>query len=281
MGTPTSGSLDVHWLRSAEESIRSFPSRFFLYSEVFKRLLEADVDFTGSRNFRSAIFIIVQLKMFTPEVTQSKNYDHFVPSIVPNKTNNGLVSSTFLSPTPSHYSDSGSYQQSPLSVYNNYNPNYHHHHYYFHANFPDYGYNQPMGASFHENGSNWMRKYDCENQKEYFIANTPPTDCYDFEVPQRISESPKPTTMKLFNDLEKIFSDDHNTVKAKDQLNNISSEPCDPYNFWDNEHSCSEKVSKKIIKAKEKLKCENVQLENNFNKSKRGIAQEGEKQGLN
>lgn len=199
--------------------------------------------------------------MFTPETTQLKSdyFDHFVPSMIANKVNNSLVSSTFLSPAPSNYSDTSSFQQSPLNIYNNnYNPNYHHHHYYFHPNFQDYGYNQPQGGSIHENGSNWMRKYDYENQKEYFIANTPPTDCYDFDVPQRISQSPKPTVTKLFNDLDKIFFDD-SVNKVKEQLNNnISSETCDAYNFWGNDSSCSEKVSKKTIKSKEKMRGEKI-----------------------
>lgn len=212
-------------------------------------------------------------------MTQSKTdyYDHFAQSVTPNKISNGLVSSTFLSPTPSNFSDSGTFQQSPLSVYNNYNPNYHHHHYYFHANLQDYGYNQPLSGSFHENGSNWMRKYDCENQKEYFIANTPPTDCYDFEVPQKIEESPKAPAMKMFNDLDKMFFDDPHSIKIKDHSNN-SNETCDHFNFWDNQSPClTEKVSKKIFKSKEKLKCENVvQFENKFNKNKTRIVQEGE-----
>lgn len=199
--------------------------------------------------------------MFTPEVTQLKSdyFDHYVPSIMSNKVNNSLVSSTFLSPAPSNYSDSNCYQQSPLSIYNNYNPNYHHHHYYFHPNYQDYSYNQAQNGNLNENGSNWMRKYDYESQKEYFIANTPPTDCYDFEVPQRISQSPKPLVTKLFSDLDKIFFDDQNVDKVKDQLNssNTSSESCDAYNFWENE-SCSENISKKTAKSKEKLNCGKV-----------------------
>ena len=214
--------------------------------------------------------------MFTPEKTQLKTdyYDYFVASMVPNKISNGLVSSTFLSPTPSNYSEPGNYQQSPLSVYNNYNPNYHHHHYYFPSNFQDYGYNQPLNENLHENGSNWMRKYDCESQKEYFIANTPPTECYDFEVPQRTVESPKPMAMKLLNDLDRIFFDEHNTIKVKDQLNNNSS---DPFNCWDNEISYSEKILKKTSKGKEKPKCEKfVKLENQFSRIKDKITHDGE-----
>lgn len=200
--------------------------------------------------------------MFTPELTQSKidYFDHHVPSLITNKTPNSLVSSTFLSPTPSNYSDSGSYQQSPLSIYNNYNPNYHHHHYYFHPNFPDYGYNQPQAGNYLESGSSWMRKYDYENQKEYFIANTPPpTECYDFEVPQRVEQSPKPTAMKLFNDIDKIFFDDQSSCKSRDQMtiSSVPNEPCESYNFWENEFLCSAKVSKKNVKSREKLKRDN------------------------
>lgn len=196
--------------------------------------------------------------MFTQEVTHSKPdyFEHFVPSIVPN---NNLVPSTFLSPTPSTYSDPGSYQQSLLSIYNNYNPNYHHHHYYFHANFQDYNCNQPQPiGNYQENGSSWMRKYDCESQKEYFIANTPPTpsECYDFEVPQRTVQSPKPTAAKLFNDLDKIFFDDDNLNKVKNQFTKISGDSNDVYSFWENENVRSEKALKKTLKSKEKLKVE-------------------------
>lgn len=218
-----------------------------------------------SKNFSSrAIFIqirFVQSKMFTQEVPQLKSdySDHFGSSPMPNKVNNSLVSSTFLSPTPSNISDT-SYQQSPLNIYNNYNPSYHHH-YYFHPNYQDYGYSQPQSASFHESGSNWMRKYDYESQKDYFIANTPPTDCYDFDLPQRISHSPKPTAAKLFNDLDKIFFDDQSVNKAKDQLNVISSasETCDAFNFWENENSCSENILKKtFVKGDERSHCEKI-----------------------
>lgn len=201
--------------------------------------------------------------MFTPEVTQSKSdyFDHFVPSLIPS---NNLVSSTFLSPTPSNYSDAANYQQNPLSIYNNYNPNYHHHHYYFHANFQDYNCNQsqPIG-NYQENGSNWMRKYDYESQKEYLIANTPPTpsECYDFEVPQRVVQSPKPTAAKLFNDLDKIFFDDENSIKVKlNQITRVSCDSNDTYSFWENESLHSEKALKKNFKSKEKVKMEKADV---------------------
>lgn len=220
--------------------------------------------------------------MFTPEVTQSKSdyFDHFVPATVPNKMNNSLVSSTFLSPTPSNYSDSGSYQQSPLSIYNNYNPNYHHHHYYFHGNFQEYGYSQQPGGNYYDSGSNWMRKYDFENQKEYFIAHTPPTpsECCDFEVPQRAAPSPKPTAMKLFHDLDKIFFDDHSSIAVKDHVisNNInSSDSSDAYSFWENENLCSGKEFKKSHKTKEKLDCKSVvKADNKFSKASKRISSE-------
>jgi hypothetical protein len=208
--------------------------------------------------------------MFTPEMSQTKSdyFDHYVPSVVQNKMNS-LVSSTFLSPTPSNYSDSGSHQQSPLNIYNNYNPNYHHHHYYFHGNIQDYGYNQQ--PNYYDSGTNWMRKYDYENQKEYLIAHTSPTpsEC-DFEVPQRVAQSPKPTEMKLFNDLDKIFFDDH---KVKDHAINS----CEAYSFWENENLCSEKEFKKSRNIKEKLECKSaVKLENKFSKASKRIAKENE-----
>jgi hypothetical protein len=198
--------------------------------------------------------------MFTPEVNQSKSeyFDHFVPSMMPN---NNLISSTFLSPTPSNYSDSGSYQQSPLSVYNNYNPNFHHHHYYFHANFQDYNGNHTQTQAYgnvQDSGSNWLRKYDCENQKEYFIANTPPTpsECCDFEVPQKLEQSSKSTPTKLFHDLDKIFFDDENLNKIKTNSSHNAKIVNDSFNFWESESFCSEKSTKKVAKSREKVRSE-------------------------
>lgn len=217
--------------------------------------------------------------MFTQEVTQSRSdyFDHFVPAAVSNKMTNSLVSSTFLSPTPSTYSDAGSCQQSPLNIYNNYNPNYHHHHYYFHPNYQDYGYNQQQPSNLHENNSNWLRKFDYESQKEYFIANTPPAECCDFEVPQqRVSPSLKPTTTKLFNDLDKIFFDDQ--ISTKVHINNINyQEPFTPFSLWDGESSCSEKLIKKCAKIKEKSKSE-AKNELKLSKNSKRITQEGERE---
>lgn len=195
--------------------------------------------------------------MFTHELSQTRSdyFDHFVPSMGPCKVNNSLVSSTFLSPTPSNFSDSGSYQQSPLSIYNSYNPNYHHHHYYFHPNFQDYNYSsQPTGNFYDTSSNNWMRKYDYENQKEYFIANSPPTptECCDFEVPQQVAPSPKPATLKLFSDLDKIFFDDQHTSYEKDQhtSNNPTRDSCDAYSFWENENICNIKDQKRVPKSR-------------------------------
>lgn len=191
--------------------------------------------------------------MFSHEVTQSKfdYFDHFLPSPIPNKITNNLISSTFLSPTPSTYSDSGSYQQSPMSIYNNYNPNYHHHHYYFPSSLQDYGYSQQQ-SGFYDNGSSWLRKFDTESQKEYFLASTPPmpSECCDFEVPQRAAQSPKPNEAKLFSDLDKIFFEDRNATKVKDHNNSNNS--YDACSFWGSEKLCNEKTSKKSFDALEK-----------------------------
>lgn len=181
--------------------------------------------------------------MFTPDVTPDY-FDQFVAS---SKMNNSLVSSTFLSPAPSNFSDS-SYQQSPLSVYNNYNPNYHHHHYYFHPNFQDYGYGQAP-SSYHDGTTSWLKKFDFETQKEYYISNTPPSDCVDFEVPQRASPSPKPA-IKLITDLDKIFFDDQIVSRP---INNLI-ESCDPYTFWNTESCASGKPSGKRRKSEGKPK---------------------------
>lgn len=140
----------------------------------------------------------------------------------------------------------------------------------------DYGYAQQPNGNFYDSGSNWMRKYDYENQKEYFIAHTPPTpsECCDFEVPQQVAQSVKPTSLKLFNDIDKIFFDDRDAQKTPLHINNNSSDSCDAYNFWDpSESVCNEKASKKNIKCKEKSNCEN------FIKSERGIKRIAQDEG--
>jgi len=183
-------------------------------------------------------------------VGKSESYYDHTQSASSNFTS--LVPSSFLSPTPS-YTDSMCYQsQPPVNIYNsNFNPNYHHHHYYY-----------PLNGS-QESTSNWMRRYDYDNQ--YFIANTPPTptECCDFEVPQQppsATPSPRPSTMKILNDLDKIFFDDQVVNKCKEQIN---SEVCEGYgnSFWPQSQSDSEsfcgKAAKKT-KPKEKPKRANV-----------------------
>ncbi|CAO1436515.1 unnamed protein product [Diamesa hyperborea] len=221
--------------------------------------------------------------MYSP-IIKNEMYDHGVPLTPPNKVKNMELSPTipsaFLSPATSsslspysnnypQCSDQLStnpaipYNPGHVNIYNNFNPNYHHHHYFYHPNCNDYGYspaplNQNRTTSSDTN-SNWLRKYDYENQKEYFIANTPPTpsDC-DFEVPQQIhhllpTSDPKPT-MKILTDLDNIFVEDQSfKVKENCQIDRIV-EHCDGYNFWDYSESQSAhgKVTKKY-KTKDKI----------------------------
>lgn len=128
--------------------------------------------------------------MYTPDLaTKSDIYDHFVTS---NKISN--VQSTYLpSSNYSDYSDSG-----PLNIYNNYNPNFHHHHYYY-----------PNFENCHPIDHNWIRKFDYENQKEYFTANTPsPAEFCDFEIPQQQSNNNNfLKANKLQNEVDKYFFD--------------------------------------------------------------------------
>lgn len=261
MRTPTSGSLDCDWLRSSQENPKKLCEIFTsaCLSEVIRDLLKADV------NLICAI-------MFTQDVTQSRSeyFDHYAPSAVTNKMANNLVSSTFLSPTPSTYSDSGSCQQSPLNVYNNYNPNFHHHYY-----FPnmDYGYTQQQSASFQDSNSNWLRKYDFESQKEYFIANTPPAECYDFEVPKRVSSSPKPSSFRLFNDLDRIFTEEPSFTKTPESH---CQESCNTAGLWDVESLYSEKAVKKSVRSKDKGQNVTLKSENKSSKTLRKITQEGQ-----
>lgn len=212
--------------------------------------------------------------MYSP-IIKSESYDHGVPMTPPNKVKNmelsPTISSAFLSPATSsslspysnnypQYSDQLStnpanpYNPGHVNIYNNYNPNYHHHHYFYHPNCNDYGYSPaPVNQNrtlTSETNSNWLRKYDYETQKEYFIANTPPTpsDC-DFEVPQQIHHllppisDPRPT---ILSDLDHIFLEDQ-SYKAKEscQIDRMV-EHCDGYNFWD--YSESESTHGKVAK---------------------------------
>lgn len=202
--------------------------------------------------------------MFSSDIASAKSdfYDHHYglqtqPSKGFNNNYCPSVPSTFISPP--NYSDSAIFSQTPLSIYNNYSPNFHYHHYY--QNFPvDCGYHcqVPTNGNLQDNTSNWMRKYDYDNQKEYFIANTPPTpsECCDFEVPQQIQHpnvSPKPPP-RIFNDIDKIFFDDQ-----KDSNFPIAG----GQSFWeqnsDSENSCG-KFTGKSAKRTEKSKCEKDSL---------------------
>jgi hypothetical protein len=172
--------------------------------------------------------------MYSPEVPQkSEFYEQFVP----NKMTTTNIQQSFL--PHSNYSDYSDYQGPPLNIYNNYNPNFHHHHYYY-PNFDNYqGYQTPLDHS-------WMRKFDCENQKEYFIANTPsPAECCDFEVPQQQQiNSLKPS--KPLSEPEKFFFD--TPKSSKDIVNNNFGESCESVN-WDDEKSKVVKDEKNNLKV--------------------------------
>lgn len=149
--------------------------------------------------------------MYTPELaTKSDFYDQFVTNKISNVQATYLPSSNY-----SDYSDSG-----PLNIYNNYNPNFHHHHYYY-----------PNFDSCHSIDHNWIRKFDYENQKEYFTANTPsPAEFCDFEIPQQQSSNNNNNlhkSSKLHNEVDKYFFDTtKSSLITKDQVNNNLVEQC-------------------------------------------------------
>lgn len=105
---------------------------------------------------------------------------------------------------PPDYTDNGNY---PFNIYNN----FHHHHYYC-SNIDNYQ------NSFEQN---WIRKYDNENQKEYFTANTPsPAEFCDFELPQ--VKSNKSEVEKYYYDTPKASpSIATTTMNFKDSVNNF------------------------------------------------------------
>ncbi|KAG5670231.1 hypothetical protein PVAND_000508 [Polypedilum vanderplanki] len=189
--------------------------------------------------------------MYTPNVNKSSEtyFEHCVPSMFSNKMTNQSIQSNYFSDHQSEFS-----QQTPLNIYNNYNPNFHHHHYYY----PNYDYAY-QNSSLEQN---WVRKYDCENQKEYFIANTPPTpsDYCDFEVPQQQFDSNKSTVRC---DVEKFYCDTYKS--AKNQINNNFIEPCENFGgYWN-----GDKNSKKCMKIEEKLvKSENSKKDKNIKRMK-------------
>lgn len=137
----------------------------------------------------------------------------------------------------------------------------------------DYGYSQQQSASFQDNNSNWLRKYDYESQKEYFIANTPPAECYDFEVPKKVSSSPNPSSFRLFNDLDRIFTEDPSFTKISESN---YQESCNATNLWDIEGLYSEKIVKKPVRSREKGQNVTIKPENKSSKALRKITQEGQ-----
>jgi hypothetical protein len=169
--------------------------------------------------------------MYTPEVLKSDHfYEHSVPSI--NKISNNNNNSIY----PDHHADLANFQQTPMNVYNNYNPNFHHHYYYY----PNNQINQAYPNSIEHN---WIRKYDCENQKEYFIADNPsPTDFCDFEVPQQKSQPQN--DHKSFSE----FSFESGSLCKNN--NNFLSEN---YGFWESEKS----AIKRGVKSDEKCAVKN------------------------
>lgn len=174
-----------------------------------KTIFQTDLNYNLTQAVR---FFKSSRKMYTPDLaTKSDIYDHFVTNKISN------VQSTFLpSSNYSDYSDSG-----PLNIYNNYNPNFHHHHYYY-PNFEScHGYQNSIDH-------NWIRKFDYENQKEYFTANTPsPAEFCDFEIPQQQSNNNFQKTSKLHNEVDKYFFDtSKSSLINKDLLNNNLVEPC-------------------------------------------------------
>lgn len=172
--------------------------------------------------------------MYSPEVPQkSEFYEQFVP----NKMTTTNIQQSFL--PSSNYSDYSDYQGPPLNIYNNYNPNFHHHHYYY-PNFDNYqGFNQ------NHLDHSWLRKIDCENQKEYFIANTPsPAECCDFEVPQQPINPLK--SSKTLSEPEKFFFD--TPKSSKDLVNNNFVENCENVE-WEDKKNKILKDEKNILKV--------------------------------
>lgn len=183
--------------------------------------------------------------MYTADVNKSETYyEHCVPSMMMSSKNPTTVdqSGTFLpinySDHPAEISPPSYQQQAPMNIYNNFN----HHHYYY-PNFQDYAYQSSI-----EN--NWIRKYDCESQKEYFMANTPPTpsDYCDFEVPQQQIASVK-STAKILSDADKFYYDNSCKSQKDHASNNNNIDYVYNSEFWE-----SEKISKKSSKSDEKLK---------------------------
>lgn len=181
--------------------------------------------------------------MFSSEAPKSEFFEQFVPNKV---TSN--VQQSFL-PHSNNISDYSDYQGPPLNIYNNYNPNFHHHHYYY-PNFDNYqGYQNALDHS-------WIRKYDCESQKEYFIANTPsPAECCDFEVPQQQIINPL-RTVKTSNEVEKFFFD---TPKFSKDIENNNFVDSSEKVSWENEKCKIIKDDKNNLKEVESCKSPNIE----------------------
>jgi hypothetical protein len=162
--------------------------------------------------------------------SRSEFYEHFVP----NKMTN--IQPTFA---PTAYPD---FSDTPLNIYNNY-----HHHYYYPNNHNLDTYQSSIDHT-------WIRKFECDNnQKEFFIANTPsPAEFCDFEVPQQqfFSKAPKVDAEKFFFDSPKV-----STTSAKDLINNNNFVENYKILSWESEKSSvksereATKITQKIAKV--------------------------------
>lgn len=175
--------------------------------------------------------------MYSSDITRN---DFFHEHCVPQHKTSTSFDSTFSGINYTDYpSDVSGYQQTPLNIYNNYNPNYHHHHYYypnFH-NFQDYGY---QNTTDH----NWIKKYESDSQKDIFNPSTPAsTDYCEFEVPQQSVTTSK-SIEKSIADIDRFYSDNLiSSTKSPKEVINDNNNYMDSYeNFdvWENE--------KKVVK---------------------------------
>ncbi|KAL7023629.1 hypothetical protein ACKWTF_012717 [Chironomus riparius] len=181
--------------------------------------------------------------MFSSDITRN---DFFQEHCVPQHKTASFESAYSGINYPEYRSEGSNYPQTPLNIYNNYNPNYHHHHYYypnFH-NFPDYPYQNSAD-------NNWIKKYECDSQKEYLSSNVSTSGDYcEFEVPQQ-TVNPSKTVEKSSTDVDKFYCDSliSSSKFQKEPTNNNYLESYENFDIWE-----SERKSVKCTKGLEKVK---------------------------
>lgn len=175
--------------------------------------------------------------MYSSDISRN---DYFQEHCVPQHKGTAYEPSFTGINYPEYPSEVTGYQQTPLNIFNNYNPNFHHHHYYY-PNFQDYGY---------QNDQNWIKRYDCDSQKDYYSATSSSSiDFCEFEVPQHAT---KPSDKSVTTEIDKFYSDNlvSSSKSHKELTNNNYMESFESFELWNSDKKPLKCLN---LKSQEKL----------------------------